>query len=52
MSQLSTADLCDDHSDNLVIADPLFNIYGKHASFFGKIVTVKIFEDNVHIHYW
>ncbi|NQY11632.1 MAG: ribonuclease E activity regulator RraA [Flavobacteriales bacterium] len=47
MEQISTADLCDDHSDNLGIADPLFLSYGKKSSFYGEIVTVKIYEDNV-----
>ena len=47
MVQISTADLCDTHSDNLVIADPIFRSYGKLPSFYGEIVTVKIFEDNV-----
>ncbi len=41
-----TADLCDDHSDSLSIAQPLFNDYGKNISFCGEISTVKCFEDN------
>jgi len=41
-----TADLCDDHSDILSIAQPLFNDYGKNISFSGEISTVKCFEDN------
>lgn len=41
-----TADLCDDHSDSLSIAQPLFQDYGKNISFFGQISTVKCFEDN------
>ncbi len=41
-----TADLCDDHSDSLSIAQPLFNDYGKNISFSGEISTVKCFEDN------
>ena len=41
-----TADLCDEHSDSLKIAQPLFNDYGKVISFGGAISTVKCFEDN------
>ncbi len=41
-----TADLCDDHSDTLSIAQPLFKDYGKNISFSGEISTVKCFEDN------
>ncbi len=41
-----TADLCDNHSDSLLIAQPLFKDYGKNISFSGEISTVKCFEDN------
>ena len=41
-----TADLCDDHSSSVSIAQPLFNDYGKNISFNGEISTVKCFEDN------
>lgn len=41
-----TADLCDDHSDALSIAQPMFNDYGKNIAFSGQISTVKCFEDN------
>ncbi len=41
-----TADLCDEHSDNLQIAEPLFNNYGGKTAFGGEIVTLKLFEDN------
>ena len=41
-----TADLCDEHSDSLKIAQPLFNDYGQKISFGGEISTVKCFEDN------
>ncbi len=49
MSQQSylTTDLCDAHSDNIQIANPLFNDYGGIKQFHGSIVTVKVFEDNV-----
>lgn len=41
-----TADLCDEHSDSLSVAAPMFNDYGKNISFAGSITTVKCFEDN------
>ena len=41
-----TADLCDDHSDDLQIADPGFCNYGGRPRFRGEIVTLKLFEDN------
>jgi regulator of ribonuclease activity A len=41
-----TADLCDDHSDNLQIARPGLLNYGGRTKFYGKIVTVKLHEDN------
>lgn len=42
-----TADLCDDHSDNLQIAEALmFANFGGHARFSGEISTIKCFEDN------
>lgn len=42
----TTPDLCDDHSDNLQIAEPIFGDYGQHLSFSGLISTIKCFEDN------
>jgi regulator of ribonuclease activity A len=41
-----TADLCDDHSDSLQIAEPGFSSYGGKPRFHGEIVTLKLFEDN------
>ena len=42
-----TTDLCDQYSDQISIAQPLFNDYGGVIRFHGPIVTVKVFEDNV-----
>jgi regulator of ribonuclease activity A len=42
-----TADLSDTHSEHLKVADNIFTAYGKRSKFYGKIVTVKVFEDNV-----
>ncbi len=41
----TTPDLCDDHSDVLVV-DPVFRSYGGRAAFHGRIVTIHCFEDN------
>lgn len=41
-----TADLCDDHSEQLQIAEPGFQNYGGNTHFSGQIVTIKLFEDN------
>ena len=41
-----TADLCDEHTDSVSVAQPLFQDYGKKTSFSGEISTVKCFEDN------
>ena len=43
---LKTTDLCDDHSDHLAIATPLFRDFGGRRQFHGPITTVKVFEDN------
>ena len=45
-SKFKTADLCDDHSDDLIILNQQFNSYGKVDSFYGQITTVKCFNDN------
>ena len=43
---VSLPDICDDYSDDLSVAAPLFSDYGAHTRFHGEIVTVKCFEDN------
>lgn len=40
-----TADLCDEHP-GVQVAEPIFNDYGGNKSFYGEIVTLKLFEDN------
>ncbi|EWG13092.1 ribonuclease E activity regulator RraA [Cytobacillus firmus] len=42
-----TADLCDDHSQELRICQQEFKFYGKKCKFSGPISTVRVFEDNV-----
>ena len=42
----TTADLWDEHAELLVCSDPIFQVFGNKKSFFGKITTLKLFEDN------
>jgi regulator of ribonuclease activity A len=41
-----TTDLCDEFSDRLQIAEPVFGDFGGEVMFSGLIVTLKVFEDN------
>lgn len=41
-----TTDICDDYSDRVRIAMPIFTDYGGRKLFEGTVVTVKVFEDN------
>jgi len=41
-----TADLCDEFSEQLQIAEPGLRDFGGKKRFSGKIVTLKLFEDN------
>ena len=43
---LPTADLCDAHGDKVRVVEPMFNSFGGRAAFFGRIATLKLFEDN------
>jgi regulator of ribonuclease activity A len=45
-----TADLYDTHPTEVRIAEPGFNHYGGRKRFFGQIVTLLCFEDNVLVH--
>lgn len=44
--KISTPDLCDAHPDAVRVVSPMFRNYGGRSKFFGRIVTVKCFEDN------
>lgn len=44
--KFKTADLCDEFSEQLQIAEPGLRDFGGKKSFSGKIVTLKLFEDN------
>lgn len=43
---ISTADLCDAHEDQVRVVEPMFSSFGGQPSFFGRIATLKVFEDN------
>ena len=45
-TKFKTADICDIHSDDLIIMHQQFNSYGKIDSFCGQICTIKCFNDN------
>ena len=45
-TKFKTADICDIHSDDLIIMHQQFNSYGKIDSFCGQINTIKCFNDN------
>ncbi len=42
----TTADLCDQFSSELQIAEPLFQNYGGRLAFCGQVATIKAHEDN------
>ncbi len=42
----ATADLYDEHGEDLKVATQIFNDYGGQKIFSGPISTVKVFEDN------
>lgn len=44
--EFSTADLCDQYSDELDVCEPLFRDYGGKRRFAGPVATIKCFEDN------
>jgi len=43
---LLTADLCDAHEDKVRVVEPMFSSFGGRTAFFGRIATLKLFEDN------
>ncbi len=42
----STADLYDNHGDQVVCVEPMFRVYGANPRFEGPITTLKVHEDN------
>ena len=43
----STADLCDEHVDEVALFDAGFSSYGGRDSYAGPVTTLSVFEDNV-----
>jgi regulator of ribonuclease activity A len=43
---IKTADLCDEHEHELQVSEPVFRHFGGKRAFAGRIVTVKVHEDN------
>jgi len=41
-----TADICDHHSDQIQVVQPILHSYGGATTFDGPIYTVRLFEDN------
>jgi len=41
-----TADLCDEHGDEVQVCEPLFQPFGGRRAFSGPMSTVRCFEDN------
>lgn len=46
MTDFATTDLCDEHSDDLQIAQPALRNYGGRGKFHGPVSTLKVYEDN------
>ncbi|MEL6627319.1 MAG: ribonuclease E activity regulator RraA [Bacteroidota bacterium] len=44
--EIVTADLWDEHAPALRLLNLELKSYGRHTSFYGEIVTLKVFEDN------
>ena len=47
----ATTDLCDDNAallddGRLAVLPPVFRPFGKHIQFYGRVTTLKVFEDN------
>lgn len=47
MKEFRTADICDDHAEDVQVCTIDFRSYGKKKQFYGKIETVAAYEDNV-----
>lgn len=45
-ADFKVADLCDEHADNIAVAEPLFRDFGGAARFRGAITTVRGVGDN------
>jgi len=43
---LHTTDLCDAYDDKVRVVEPMFSSFGGRTHFYGRIATLKLFEDN------
>lgn len=43
---IDTSTLCDIYSDQVDVVEPIFSSFGGRPSFYGKITTIKCFENN------
>ena len=50
MKEFKTADLYDEHTAEVQVAEPLFRHFGGRRTFCGPIATLKVFEDNLLVH--
>ena len=50
MQQFKTADLYDEHGDEVSVAEPILRHFGGRRSFCGPIATLKLYEDNLLLH--
>ncbi|MBO9129169.1 ribonuclease E activity regulator RraA [Bacillus sp. 165] len=44
---VKTTDLCDAYGEYIQVCEPIFRSFGKRASFYGPIATLKVLDDNV-----
>lgn len=44
--RIDTSELCDFYSDQVDVVEPILSSFGGVSSFFGKITTIKCFENN------
>lgn len=43
---IDTSELCDLYADQVDVVEPIFSSFGGVSSFFGKVTTIKCFENN------
>ena len=43
---IDTSELCDLYADQVDVVEPIFSSFGGVSTFFGKVTTVKCFENN------
>lgn len=46
LTPFDTSDLCDQYHEEVNVVDPMFVNFGGRSHFYGRITTVKCFEDN------